>query len=321
MSNSPYISGFKQNNQAAEPYTGNAYQTHSSFQYQQLELSRKLQSTLDPERMLHLFFKELQETFGITGINYQLPEGNLDIQIGRTSEVRTTRHIKVEEERLGILVFFSRQEHSENRQHQLQKLIGMLHFPLRNAISYQQLKRSSQTDHLTGAGNRAALDTSLAREYELARRNNLPLSILMLDLDHFKKINDRFGHHFGDIVLKEVVREIQKIARATDAVFRFGGEEFTITLNNTDAHGAMAIAQRIRSAIEQLCIKTDTEIKLAVSISIGIATLNSAETAEEMLERADSQLYLAKSKGRNQVCGQHPFLVKHAFAANESMNL
>ena len=321
MNNNSYTEDFKQNNQVTKPNMDNAYHSHSSFQYQQLELSRKLQSTLDPERMLHLFLKELQGSFDITGINYQLPKDDLFIRLGRTSEVRTSRHIKVEEECLGTIVFFSSRECSENCQRRLQKLISMLHFPLRNAISYQRLKRSSQTDHLTGAGNRAALDASLRREYELARRNGLPLSILMIDLDHFKKINDRFGHHFGDTVLKEVVREVQKIARATDAVFRFGGEEFTITLNNTNAQGAMAIAQRIRRAIEQLCIKTETAATLSISVSIGAATLNTAETADEMLERADSQLYLAKSKGRNQVCGQQPFLVKHTVAANETINM
>jgi diguanylate cyclase (GGDEF)-like protein/PAS domain S-box-containing protein len=160
-----------------------------------------------------------------------------------------------------------------------------------------RLKTLSVTDGLTGANNRTAFDEKLAEEYDRASRYNHPLSLMLLDVDHFKLFNDEFGHPAGDDVLQTVASTLQETARTTDFVARYGGEEFTIILPDTDYAGAMVLAERCRRAI--MGYPWD---KRTVTVSIGIATLN-AETssAEMLLEQADEAMYLSKQRGRNRV--------------------
>ena len=173
-------------------------------------------------------------------------------------------------------------------------------YPLRNGIRYQEAIRSALTDPLTGAGNRICLDNVLAREFELASRYQQPLSILMIDIDYFKRVNDTFGHAAGDKVLKTVAETLRVTSRCADMAFRYGGEEFVLLLNKTDLAGARIIAERLRSTIAGLsCIYENSEIP--ITISIGIAEVREGETRDNLLKRADDALYKAKHSGRNQV--------------------
>ncbi|MGL4208238.1 MAG: GGDEF domain-containing protein [Candidatus Adiutrix sp.] len=156
-------------------------------------------------------------------------------------------------------------------------------------------------DSLTGIYNRRYLDHELKRQVKVAKGSGAPLSVLMMDLDHFKKINDAFGHAFGDHVLISVVRAISPLLRTTDCFGRYGGEEFCVCLPKIDLKQALSIGWRIRNVVEETRIynpKTDEYVK--ITISIGVAQYVKGETVLDFLNDADNALYEAK-KIRNAV--------------------
>jgi diguanylate cyclase (GGDEF)-like protein/PAS domain S-box-containing protein len=158
------------------------------------------------------------------------------------------------------------------------------------------LRQLSNSDALTGLHNRRYLDESLAQEFRRAVHAGRPLSILMFDIDHFKKFNDTFGHDQGDRVLKAFAATATACVRDLDIACRYGGEEFMIIATETDQHGAMTLAERIRVAVEQMVVDG-----LHVTTSIGVAGLleTRAETPTQLVELADAALYRAKEAGRN----------------------
>ncbi|MDQ6888579.1 MAG: diguanylate cyclase [Gemmatimonadota bacterium] len=161
------------------------------------------------------------------------------------------------------------------------------------------------TDPLTMVLNRRALMDRLVSELERARRYGLVLSLLLIDLDHFKRVNDSFGHLAGDGVLKEVARILQRQARAVDYVARYGGEEFAVVLPETPLQGAVVAGERIRKRIgSQPILRGSDGPPLEVTVSIGIAALPSlrVNSAEDIIAVADEVLYRAKAQGRNRVC-------------------
>jgi len=159
-------------------------------------------------------------------------------------------------------------------------------------------ERDATVDRLTDILNRRGIEPQIAREISRAVRHGTPLSLLILDVDHFKKINDQYGHSVGDLVLRSAAQVIAKTVRATDLVGRWGGEEFLVLLPHTDLQHARLAAERIRKAIEgtPLCEGQ------SVTISGGIAEFGISDTGGGLLERADKQLYVAKTSGRNRVC-------------------
>jgi len=275
----------------------------ASFQYQQLQLSQKLHTTLEVEELLHLYFEELADQYHVTGLFYSCPNNSIEISIGTTTEFSYGQRLFADRDFLGVITICCHETFKESNERKIRQLSHTFAFSLRNALAFRHLKLSSQTDHLTGAGNRAALEASLDREFELAHRHNHTLSLLILDIDHFKSINDLHGHLFGDKVLKTLVEELKAVARTSDTVFRFGGEEFVLILNSTNIYGAIVIAERIRKAVEKLRLKSDSGEFVSFTISIGTAALRKHELASTLIERADKQLYLAKTNGRNQVWG------------------
>ena len=158
------------------------------------------------------------------------------------------------------------------------------------------LSEMATTDALTGLRNRRALNHSLQLELAIVERRSTPLSLLMLDVDHFKRINDTHGHEAGDKVLRAIAQLLSGCARVIDIVARVGGEEFAVILPNTDAQGALVIAERMRTAVAAA-----DWLGHPTTISIGAATLQGEEDAARLYARADAALYAAKSAGRNQV--------------------
>jgi diguanylate cyclase (GGDEF)-like protein/PAS domain S-box-containing protein len=165
-----------------------------------------------------------------------------------------------------------------------------------------RLRRLSTTDGLTGLFNRRHLDETLATEMERALRYNAPLSIMMFDVDHFKRFNDEHGHDQGDRVLQAIAQSLQEHVRKVDVPCRYGGEEFLAILPGTSQAGAIIVAERLRHAIEQMEVDG-----LKVTISIGVATVPDLEvkTPATLVEAADAALYRAKRAGRNQVIAAH----------------
>lgn len=167
---------------------------------------------------------------------------------------------------------------------------------------YRELKRRSTHDSLTGVLNRSAFDERIHTEFKSADRHDRPLSLLMLDVDFFKRVNDSFGHQTGDHVLQSVAEVLEKNTRPSDVVTRYGGEEFAIILPDADAGSALAMAERLRAAIEGTRIDCGDDGMVNLTVSIGCTTQRSHElTPEGLVKEADTALYMAKAAGRNRV--------------------
>ena len=158
-------------------------------------------------------------------------------------------------------------------------------------------------DTLTGIYNLRFIIDRLKVEIANTKRHQTPLSIIYLDLDHFKRVNDKYGHPGGDEVLRQVTSTINGNIRPEDVFARVGGEEFAILLPRCDHKNAMGNAERIRKVVEQLKIHVEPHPDFQVTVSLGVATLKENETLNEFYKRADENLYLAKQQGRNRVTG------------------
>ena len=167
----------------------------------------------------------------------------------------------------------------------------------------RRLEELAQTDPLTKALNRRALSERLAAEMERVRRYSTTMSLLLIDLDHFKQINDTHGHLAGDDVLIEVAALLQRVVRAVDVVARYGGEEFVVVLPETGGPGAEAFAERLRELIEAQSFVASRGRPIRLTTSIGVSSFPGfgVESVEDLLANADQALYRAKSEGRNRV--------------------
>ncbi|HZW20360.1 diguanylate cyclase [Noviherbaspirillum sp.] len=185
----------------------------------------------------------------------------------------------------------------ESRQQQLEELVIERTKALEAAV--QDMNRLAHSDVLTGLRNRLACNQRLRAEFLRMKRTGRPYTVLMLDIDHFKRVNDTFGHETGDQVLKQLAQTLQGSIRVTDFVARFGGEEFLVLLPETEADGALTIAEKIRASIAGQAFPGVKH----VTVSIGASQANMADGNEEVaVRRADIALYEAKGLGRNRVC-------------------
>ena len=168
----------------------------------------------------------------------------------------------------------------------------------------QKLEKLSMVDSLTGLANRRQLDERLALDFAVHRRTGAPLSVLMLDLDHFKQVNDNLGHGVGDQYLQQVANELIRYCRRPgDLLARYGGEEMACLLPETPNSDAAQIAERMREAVAELRLPNPNTEQGYLTLSVGVATLNGQHSApESLLVEADAQLYQAKRAGRNRVC-------------------
>ncbi|KRT53941.1 GGDEF domain-containing protein [endosymbiont of Ridgeia piscesae] len=170
---------------------------------------------------------------------------------------------------------------------------------LRNQV--EQLREEAHRDSLTGLYNKKVLNQRLSQCIENSIESQTTLSVLMLDIDHFKHFNDSFGHLIGDEVIRRVAQTLQQRARKNDIAARYGGEEFTLVLPNTSLEDAIKVAEMIRSTVGKLVlVRKSTKEKLpGITISVGVASLHPDDSIETLLERADQALYYAKNHGRN----------------------
>lgn len=266
-----------------------------------LRMTQSLQTTLELPALLEIFYLQSATNLPLDGIEYTNGELNLEYRVGTRSRHSCNYNLSLGEFEMGALQFRRRSKFTEDETVILEKLLCCLLYPLRNALMYRDALAMAQKDALTGICNRAALDESLRTEVSLAGRHRTPLSIIVFDIDHFKSINDRFGHSLGDNAIKAVVKCAQHCARSTDMLFRYGGEEFVMILRNTTLNGARLLAERIRRKVEKLECQGKRK-PIAMTVSAGVAALETGETAQSLFERTDAALYVAKNGGRNRVC-------------------
>lgn len=263
-----------------------------------LELSSILQTTLDIDTQINLFGKEIQRYLSIDGLLYSLPGSEESMLYGREASHRATYDLKLEQNSLGSVRVYREVPFADKEINSLENLLCALVYPLRNALTYKQAVELASRDPLTGVQNRMALSSSLQREVDLAQRQEVPVSILVIDIDHFKTFNDEHGHAFGDDVLIAVSQTIANTIRRSDLLFRYGGEEFVVLASHTDEKGAMLLAERIRENVAAM--STIRGRNTGVTVSVGAARLQGEEGTEAFFGRADKALYQAKHNGRNQ---------------------
>ena len=280
-------------------------------------LTRRLQTTLDCADIIEMFASEVKSLVEFDQMSHSASNQDT-IKIGEKAGIHSCQYnLSMDETDLGSLTFSRKKRFIEEELCIIEKLASTLVFPLRNAKLYQQALKAALRDELTDFGNKRALAASLHREAELSIRHDSPLSLVMLDVDHFKAINDCYGHIAGDSILKDLAATIKKCARQSDLCFRYGGEEFLLILDNTDKQQAYLVAERIRRTVAEYSYLFNGKI-IPVTISLGTATFDQKETLENLQTRADEALYKAKSQGRNIVISSE---LRHNVSSIESLQL
>jgi diguanylate cyclase (GGDEF)-like protein len=257
-----------------------------------------LQTTIDLEELIHLFHNEIHDIASYDSMHYQHQGVLCDISTASRSYHSCTYRLEMNSVWLGELSLTRRSKFSDEDTQLIEDLLCKLIYPLRNCLLYRQSQQLALQDKLTGLHNRSAFDDSLKREVGLAHRQHTPLSLIVLDIDHFKTVNDTYGHSAGDNALQILAECILSTMRGSDMAFRYGGEEFTLILSNTDKDAAYLVAERLRVGASQLSCSDGTRT-FGFTISLGIAQLRQGETASSLFDRADHGLYTAKKVGRN----------------------
>jgi diguanylate cyclase (GGDEF)-like protein len=272
-----------------------------------LRLTNQLQTSLELEEILHHFGAELascaaHDCLAYNSDNYNQQHSQvrtaLEFTLGKPARHRLSYQLTLNGETLGTLIISRKYKFTTAEIQEVENLICALLYPIRNALLYRKAIHAAHKDALTGTSNRAAFDEVMNREVELAHRHGRPLGMIVIDIDHFKHINDTFGHTTGDSLLKALAHSANSTIRLSDQIFRYGGEEFVVLLPETDIKGVKRLAERIRKNIAVLeCVYDNHPIKMTASF--GIATLKSGENEKSFFSRADKALYQAKSDGRN----------------------
>jgi diguanylate cyclase (GGDEF)-like protein len=264
-----------------------------------VRLPAVLQTTLEVEEVIHLFSTEINKVIDFDSMHYQHQGVGINVNTDSPSHHSCNYRLEMNTNWLGELTLTRRKKFADSDLQLIEDLLCKLIYPLRNCLLYKQAQQASLQDQLTGLYNRGAFDTAMKREVDLSTRQRSPLSLIVLDIDHFKTINDNYGHSSGDKALKALAECVTETMRQSDIAFRYGGEEFTLVLSNTDLDSAELVAERIRVAVSQLTCN-DGKRDFAYTISVGVAQLQQGEDSYQLFERADKALYKAKKSGRNQ---------------------
>ncbi len=268
-----------------------------------LHLSNSLQSSLAIDDILSRFSDGIKEYIPHDFLGYSPSEPtqktDFDFWQGKKGRYKLNQQLTFSSDRnLGSLVISRKRKFTDAEAREFEHLTCTLIYPLRNAILYRDAVSAAHKDALTGIGNRAALNEALGREVDLAHRHDRSLGMIIIDIDHFKSINDTYGHAAGDCLLKALSFSAEETIRLSDQIFRFGGEEFVVLLPETAIGGVKRLAERIRRNIESMKTKCEGS-KIKMTASLGFATLNHGEDEEGFFNRADKALYQAKNDSRN----------------------
>ncbi|MCK9619474.1 MAG: GGDEF domain-containing protein [Methylobacter sp.] len=280
--------------------SNNTFEATKAVNLHNYDISSALQTTLEFNELIAIFSTKIANKIPHSAFIYTNTEFDLEVKSGVFTRHSCNYALKVEQQQLGELKLMRNHRFSDSDLRLLETLLCCLIYPLKNATLFHQALKKAYTDPLTQTHNRTSFDDSIKREMSLAIRNTQSLSLIFLDIDHFKAINDTYGHECGDTTLVLSAKWIKESLRDSDIVFRYGGEEFVMLLSGTDASGAELLAERIRASIENHTIAYGMEI-LKITASLGVSTLRENDTLKSFVQRADKAMYIAKNKGRNQV--------------------
>lgn len=267
----------------------------------ELEIAKNLQTSLDPTRLIELFSKEVAALIPHQGVRYRNDDLDVLVKLGTQARHSCSYKLNLGDEPLGKLTFRRNRKFSDVEISTLEHLLCTVLYPLRNALLYQDALQLAQKDPLTGICNRSALDETLQRELSHAQRRDTGCALLILDIDNFKNINDRYGHIVGDCAIRAIANMMAACKRDGDLLFRYGGEEFVVLMRDADLEGAVLLAERIRGHIERNpCTWSGADLHMTASI--GVSILQPNDSPVSLFARADQSLYRAKREGRNRIC-------------------
>jgi len=258
------------------------------------DISKQICKTLEEDAVFNYFKEEIDKYMDIASCKFV--KGDIDTSQYKNQAIL---NLEIDKNLIGHLIADGIKPNELEKFHILaqQFLLG-----IKRAILYQQVQELSVIDTLTGAFSRRHYLERFGEELERSNKFKYRFSCLMIDIDHFKEYNDRYGHLVGDAILKEVAGRIKENIRQIDLMGRYGGEEFSIVFTETGKDDARYVAERIRRAIEEACIKVyDEDLKVTISIGISGFPADGQDT-RGLIEKADQALYQAKETGRNRVC-------------------
>ncbi len=258
------------------------------------EITKQICKSLDEDKVFDLFKNELTKYIKIEDCKFL--RKNTDLSAYTNYTIMPLEIDKTPAAYLAVSGI------AESQRDKFNILAQQFVLGIKRAILYRQVQELAITDTLTGVLSRRHWMERFGQEIERSRKFKYSFSFLMLDIDYFKTFNDRYGHLVGDAVLREVSKRIKENIRQIDLVGRYGGEEFSVILIETDKNQARFAAERIRKAIEEKEIRVyDEDLKITISIGISVFPEH-ADTKEALIEKADEALYRAKQAGRNRVC-------------------
>lgn len=258
-----------------------------------------LAETLEVHEVLHRFFNGIARRIRVSHMAFTPISELKPVSFGSEALHSAAYNIKTKSYALGTLTFSRDDRFSNEELEELENTLICLFNPLRNALLYQEALNNSLCDQMTKLGNRAAFELAIKRHLGLSKRHGQPVSLLMLDVDHFKSINDRYGHPAGDACLVNIAKALKSTLRETDELFRYGGEEFAVLLANTKRDQALLVAERLRAAVAEVTVNAYQCEPFTATISAGLATLKADDDRDSFIARADKALYSAKGLGRN----------------------
>ena len=266
----------------------------------ELELSQELQTKLDIHSIIKHFSGTISRFIKHSGVQISTIDSNMVAIAGSTAVHHEHVDLILDGEKFGVVTLMTRQSLNDWAAIFFRYLARYLVYPIKNALLIQTLKAQTVTDPLTQAFNRTALDHDLQHEISYSSRYQTPLTVAMIDIDHFKRVNDQYGHTTGDRVLVEVADQIRAQIRKTDSLYRYGGEEFTLILRDTPLEDAISKVESILSHCSQhRCPDIDPD--LHITLSAGVTTwAGRGDHGKQMIERADEALYCSKEYGRDQ---------------------
>jgi len=268
--------------------------------HESLELLRTLHTILDLKILVEKFSHVLHQKFNCAGIRYQHDKLNVLLTEGTLGKYPQHYILNYSNIDLGKLTITAGKPFTKKSLLALENLTCLFASPLQNAVEHYKALQAALHCPLTGISNRAALTITLQRDLELAKRYGTALSIISIDIDHFKKINDIYGHATGDAVLQQFTQKLTKEIRNADMIFRMSGDEFIVLLMHTDTQGAINLANRLCKKVTHFNTQHDNH-NIPLTTSIGVAGYISGDTYLSLLKKADQALYRAKNEGRNRV--------------------
>ena len=258
-------------------------------------LLSRLQTTVDPEIIFAIFYQELSQYLPLCNVRFVSGKVELKVLMQDQQGYCISQRLAIKHNLLGCIKCYFTDKPTLAQVRLLKILVKVLRYPLNNAMQYQQIKHMAITDSLTGLANRNQFEASFQGLVSHNQEENTHFSLLVIDLDGFKSVNDQFGHQTGDLVLCSFAKILLDCCREQDKVFRFGGDEFTLLLNDTRVGSVPKIAQRI----SKLMNTNKFLEKFGLSCSIGSALYQRYDDSKQLFGRADEALYRAKGKGKN----------------------